>query len=196
MAQPGQQTGAQRRLLGQPQRGLGRRQRDALVGLARDAALQDVQLHEHAHLGAQHLGHHRRRDVVDRAQRVAARGLHLVGVRGDEDDGRVRGALVAADQRGRLEAVHVRHVDVQQDHGEVAPQDLAQRVRARTREHDVLVQIGQHRLEHQQLLRQVVDDQDVGAVGRLGQRAPQAGRRGDGGRGAQRHSHPRSTDIR
>ena len=76
-------------------RRLGGGQRDALVGLAAHPPLHQVQVDEHLHLGAQHLGHHRRQDVVDRAERVAARGLHLVGVGGDEDDRRVRRALVA-----------------------------------------------------------------------------------------------------
>ncbi len=187
MAELRQERRAARRLLGHRQRRFSSRVRHARIGLARDAPLQHLQLDEHAHLGAQHLGHHRRQDVVDRAERVAARGLDLVGVGGDEDDRRVGAALVAPDQRGGLEAVDVGHVDIEQDHRELAGQHLAQRLGARTHEHEVLVQLLQHRLEDQQLLLQVIDDQDVDLVGRFGHRTACA---------CAQHSQPRSTASR
>ena len=189
MAQLGQEGRAAGRLFGHQQRRLGGGLRDARIGLPRDATLQQLQLDEHPHLGAQHLGHHRRQDVVDRAQRIAARGLHLVGVGGDEDDRRVRRALVAADQRGRLEAVDVGHVDVEQDHRELARQHLAQRLGARADEDQVLLQLLEHGPEDQQLLLQVVDHQDVDLL-RLRRQQRAAGRARQVACGAQWHSQP------
>ena len=123
-----------------------------------------MQLDEDLDLAAQHLRHDRRQDVVDGAERIAARGLQLVGVGGDEDDRRVRRALVLADQLGGFEAVDVGHVDVEQDHRELALQDFAQRLASGADEHQVLPQVFEHGAEDQQLLCQVVDDQDVRLV--------------------------------
>src|SRR5262249_9737960 len=122
------------------------------------------QLDEHLDLGAQHLGHDRREDVIDGAQLVALGGVHLVGEGGDEDDGRVGGLLAAADERGRLQAVHARHVDVEQDDGEVLFQHAAQRLLAGARKDEVLPQLAQDGLHDEQLLRQIIDDQDVDLV--------------------------------
>ena len=126
------------------------------------ALLHLPQLDEHLDLAAQDIGAHRREDVVDRAERIALRRLHLVGVGGDEDDRRVRRLLVLPDELRRLQAVDVGHVDVEQDHRELARQHLAQRFRARAHHHQVLVELLEDRAEDEQLLRQIVDDQDVG----------------------------------
>ena len=67
-----------------------RGQRDPLLGLALHLLRHPVQLDEDLHLGAQDLGHDRREDVVDRAERIALGRVHLVGEGGDEDDRRVR----------------------------------------------------------------------------------------------------------
>jgi hypothetical protein len=153
----GEELGAPRRLLGcralgfQPGHGLG-------------ASLRPVQLDEHFDLAAQDLRDHRRQDVIDRAQRIPARGLHLVGVRGHEDDRRVLGLAVLADQLGGLDAVDVGHVDVEQDDREVALQELAQRVRAGVRHDQVLAKLLQYHLECQTLVRQVIDYKDVDPV--------------------------------
>ena len=86
-----QEVRAARVLLGDLARRLGRGERDALVGAAGAGAAAQVQLDEHlAPCVRSTSGTDRRQDVVDRAERVAARGLHLVGVGGDEDDRRVR----------------------------------------------------------------------------------------------------------
>ena len=47
-------------------------------------------------------------------------------------------------------------------------QYLAQRFAARANEHQVLVQLFEHGAEDEQLLGQVVDDEDVGALVRQG----------------------------
>jgi hypothetical protein len=72
-----------------------------------------VQLDEHRHLGAQHLGHYRLGEEVDGPHRVAV-GHQPVGavVGGQEDDGDVAGAVALADQRGGLQPVHPRHPHV------------------------------------------------------------------------------------
>jgi hypothetical protein len=194
MAQVRQAGRAPVRFLGRLQSSSRGRQRHALVRLPGDAPLQHRQFDEDPHLGAKDLGHHRRQDVVDRAQRVAAAGLDLVRVGGDEDDGGVRRSLVTPDESGRLQPVDVGHVDVQQDHRELARQYLAQGLGARAHADDVLLQVLQHRLEDHQLLGQVVDDQDVHlvAVTVLDRGLGRAGRQ----KGFQRHSHPLKTASR
>ena len=122
------------------------------VGLPAHLLLHRMQLHEDLHLAAQHFGHHRREDVVDRAERVAARGLHLVGIGRDEDDRRVRRALVLSDQRRGLETVDVGHVDVEQDHREFTLEQHAQRLASRSNQDHLLCQRFEHRGEDHQLL--------------------------------------------
>ena len=65
---------------------------------------------------------------------------------------------------GRLEAVHVRHVDVEQDDGELLLEHLLQRLLAGAGGDDVLPQLLEDRAEDDMLVRQVVDDQDVGLL--------------------------------
>ena len=112
-------------------------------------------------LRPQDLRDDRREDVVDRAEGIALGGVHLVAEGRDEDDRRMRRLPAAADHRGRLEAVHVRHVDVEQDHGEFLLQQVAQRLPTGTRRDEVLAQALEDRLVDQELLGQVVDHQDV-----------------------------------
>ena len=72
--------------------------------------------------------------------------------------------LALADQGGRLEAVQLRHVDVEQDHREIVGQQPPQGLAPGVDRDDRLVQLLQHRLDGQQLVRHVVDDQDLGLV--------------------------------
>jgi hypothetical protein len=150
---------------------LGRGQRGAvlllleqahLLGLGLDLLRLLEEVHEDEHLRAQDLRHHRRLDEVHRPERVAARDHRVVvAERGEEDDRRLLRALALADQGGGLEAVHARHVDVEQDHREVGLQQLLQRLAARGGLHQVLAEVAQDRLEREQLVRAVVDEQDV-----------------------------------
>jgi hypothetical protein len=117
------------------------------------------ELDQDGNLGAQHLGNDRGHDVVDRTQRVALRHVHFLGERGDEDDRRVGGPLPIADERSGLEAVHPGHPHVEQDDGEVLPEQPPQRLTARLRGHDVDVERQQDRLQRDELVRVVVDDQ-------------------------------------
>ena len=61
--------------------------------------------------------------VTDRdiAVRVVAEG-------GDEDDRHVLRCLALADERGRLESIHPRHVYIQQDDREFLLEQMAQRI--------------------------------------------------------------------
>ena len=67
----------------------------------------------------------------------------------------------AADHRGGLEAVHVRHVDVEQDHRELALEQEPQRLPSRMRRDHVLAEAFEDGLVDQEFLGQVVHDQDV-----------------------------------
>ena len=87
---------------------------------ARRGARLGVELEEDADLGAQDGRVVRLEDVVDGAGRVAAEDVvALLADRGHEDDRHRARALAALDQLGGLEAVHARHLHVEQHDGEV-----------------------------------------------------------------------------
>ena len=138
--------------------------RQSAVQLTQLAALA-VQLDQHRHLAAQDLRHHGNGHVVDRARLVAAQPVELGDVDpGDEDDGSFLEARVGMDQLGRLEAVHLRHADIEQHHRELFAQKLVERVGARVREHQILPEIAQDGLIGEQPCRLVIDQQDVHPV--------------------------------
>ena len=63
-----------------------------------------------------------------RARRVSAEGVvGTVVDRGEEDDRDVTRALAPLDVRGRLEAVHSRHLDIQQNDREIVRQQRLER---------------------------------------------------------------------
>ena len=76
-----------------------------------------------------------------RAELVAAARVCLVPVGSHEDDRRVLRSRPLADEQRGLEAVHDRHVDVEQDDRELHLQDVAQRLLPGPRADDVLVQL-------------------------------------------------------
>ena len=82
--------------------------------------------------------------------------------RGEEDDRDALGLLALADDAGGLVAVHARHVDVEQDHRELALEQMAQRLLAGAGDHD-LGQILDHGADGEQVVLVVVDDQDRAA---------------------------------
>ena len=103
-------------LLGEPMLHLPALALAELLGLPPDLLCRPVQVDEDPDLRAEHLGHDRLEQEVDRPDRVAPEHLHvgaLVG--GQEDDRGVSRAVALADQVGDLEAVHARHLDVHQD---------------------------------------------------------------------------------
>ena len=90
-------------------------------------ALFDVQVDEHAHLGTQDGRVERLHQVVDAAALVSREHVRGVALdRRDEDDRDVRGARVALHQRRGLEAVHARHLHVQQHQRELVREQVAQ----------------------------------------------------------------------
>jgi hypothetical protein len=98
------------------------RRAEALLAGAQCRVLA-IELDERRDLRAQDVRVVRLEDVVHRADLVSAEHLLALLVdRGQEDDRDLRGPLAALDELGRLEAVHARHLDVQQDRGVVAIQ--------------------------------------------------------------------------
>ncbi len=92
--------------------------------------------------------------------------MDFIGVGGNENDRRQGGFFALANIRGRLVAVHVRHVDVEEDHREVMLQDELQRVGARPGGDDVFVELFQDRAQNQEVLGKIVYDQNVDFIGR------------------------------
>ena len=133
----------------------------ALLGLPLHARGLLVEVHEDPDLGAEDLGVDRGADVVHRPQRVDPRDVLLVVLGGEEDDGRRLRALALADEGGGLEAVHARHVHVQQDHREVLVQDVLQRLLARLGLDQVLAELGQDGLQDDELVGTVVHEEDA-----------------------------------
>ncbi len=87
------------------------------------------------------------------------------------------GLVALPDERRGLEAVHVRHLHVQQDHGEVMGEEPLQRLAPGLRLDQVLPQPLEHRLERDEVGGLVVDQQDVDAVVRRVAGSGAAGRR-------------------
>jgi hypothetical protein len=80
---------------------------------------------------------------------------------GEEDDREVPRLLPRLDQAGGLEPVHVGHLDVEQHGGELATQQLAQRLLARTGAHQLEPERLEHRFEREQVVGPIVDEQDA-----------------------------------
>jgi hypothetical protein len=125
-----------------------------------------MELDEDGHLRAEHLGLERLEHVVDRARRVAAEHVPLVlRDRGQEDDRNVLRQLPLLDQRSGLEPVEARHQDVEQDAGELlVQQQRAQRLLSGASVNEVLPEGLEDRLERDQVLLDVVDEQQVDAL--------------------------------
>src|SRR5690348_885409 len=90
--------------------------------------------------------------------------LHLLVDRRQEDDRDAAGLLSAADDLGGLVAVHDRHVDVEQDDRELALEQVAKRLFARTSRND-LAKIIQDALDSEQVPLVVVDQEDARPLG-------------------------------
>ena len=75
-----------------------------------------------------------------------------------------RRALAAADQLDGLVAVETGHGDVHQDQRELLPQHRLQRLGPGIRAHERVPGVLEDRLERQQVLRMVVDEEDADAA--------------------------------
>jgi hypothetical protein len=73
-------------------------------------------------------------------------------------------AISLPDQRGGLEPIHLRHLHVQQNHGEIVAQQALQRFAPRLGPDQVLAEILQHGLEGNQIGGLVVYQEDVDFV--------------------------------
>ena len=136
-----------------------------LVGALAPQSLA-LELGEDGDLGAQHDGLEGLEHVVHGAGLVAAQHVGHVGAdRGQEDDRRARAAFAPADVLRRLEAVHARHLDVEQHDGEILVEQRAQRLLARARRHEPHIERFEHGGQREQVLGPVVDEQDGGRLG-------------------------------
>src|SRR5437588_1741334 len=126
-----------------------------LAGLA-------VELGEHLDLGAQYFGHHRHRDVVDRAHLIAPQTVDIADLDGgDEDHRRLLEAGVLADHGGEFEAVEFRHADIDQDDGDVVLEQELERFAAGGDRDQVLAEILENYFIGKQLRRLIVDQKNV-----------------------------------
>jgi hypothetical protein len=125
-----------------------------------------VQLDEDRDLGQEDLRIERLEDVVDSARRVAAKDLLLVlRDRRYEDDRHVTRALALLDQRRGLEAVELGHLHVEEDHGDLVAEELPERLVAGVRVQQRLSERREDAFEREQVLRPVVDEEDVRHLG-------------------------------
>jgi len=131
-----------------------------------DLLLLAIEIDEDADLRAQDIGLERLEHVVHRADRVALEDVRLLlADRGQEDDRDVARPLTGLDQARRVEAVHARHLDVEQDDRELTRQQVLERLFARIGADQRLRERLEDRFERQQVLRAIVDEQDVDFVG-------------------------------
>ena len=136
-----------------------------LAGLA-------IELGEDLDLGAQHLRHDRHRHVIHRAHLVAAQAVDVGEMDGgDEDDRGLLEARMLADHRRQLEAVELRHADVDQHDRDVRLQQMFQRLAAGGGLDQILPELLQDDLIGEQLRRLIVDQQNVDLVVRSHERS-------------------------
>ena len=123
-----------------------------------------MQLEEHVGLAPQDVRLDRLVEEVDRAGLVALEHAVLVArAGGDEDDRHVARALAAAHQLGQLEAVHLRHLHVEQRQRDVVHEQQLERLGARARLQQLDVVAAQQRRQREQVLLEVVDEQALDA---------------------------------
>ncbi len=114
----------------------------------------------------QDLRDHRGEQKVGGTALIGLQAIDFVGQEGgDENDGNIGRAGPLVNGLGRFEAVHAGHVDVEQDHGEVVQQDLAQRLLTGARRDHVVTGFVRPLIEQagqsQQAARIVIDDQNL-----------------------------------
>jgi hypothetical protein len=100
-----------------------------LLVLARDLVGFLAEIDKHRNFRDQNIGVNWLEQKIDRANLIAARHMRITGVeRGQKNDRRMLRAIAPADQLSRLEAIHTRHLNIEQDHGEILAQQEFQRV--------------------------------------------------------------------
>ena len=144
------------------------RRPEALLGGPQLGALL-LELEQHRHLRAQHVGVDRLEHVVDRARGVAARDVLGVGITGGQEDDRgVLVPLAALDQLDGLKPVEARHPDVHDDDREVLVEEVLQRLLPGRRGDHLAAERLQHGAQSDEALRLVVD-YEYGAAYRYSQ---------------------------
>src|SRR5688572_28484102 len=84
--------------------------------------------------------------------------------RSQEDDRSEPRLFPFADQRRSLEAVHVRHIDVEENHRDVFLQKKLQGLAAGGSLNQILVELFEDGLERYQVLGPVIDEKDIDLV--------------------------------
>ncbi len=103
---------------------------------------------------------------VHRARLVTAKhSIRFAGARGQENDRNVFGTLRAAHEFGELEAVHLRHLHIDERQRELVLQDQLNALVARACGDDVRIVPTQQRFERDQVLLDVVDHQNARTFG-------------------------------
>jgi len=102
-----------------PVRQPGQRVVEGTMGERGGVLAQPVQVDEDGQLRPQHGRVERLHDVVDGPGRIGLQAALGRVLPGDEDDRHVAGLLPAPDRGGRLEPVHARQADIEQDRGDV-----------------------------------------------------------------------------
>ena len=150
----------------------GPQQRVALVlaqqlRLRLELFLLEIEIDEHLRLRAENVRIEGLHQIVDRPLGVAAKDVGGVAShRRDEDDRNVAAARPLLDQAGGLKPVQARHLDVQQDEREVAPQELPERLLARGGGDQLVPERGEDRLQRHHVRGVVIHQQDAGALRR------------------------------
>ena len=135
-----------------------------LVELLQLAGLAE-QFGENPHLGAQQFRHHRHGKIIHRARLIAAQ---IIGFRqvngGDEDDRGLLEARMLADHLGQLEAVQLRHADIDQDDRDIGLEQIGQRLLGRGGRDQIFAQLLQHHLIAEQLAGLIIHQQDIDGI--------------------------------
>ena len=131
------------------------------VAVALENGVLAGQIDEDRHLGPQHFRDDRLIQIIDGSHVVAAKQMFLALERGQEDDRRVFRPLALPDHGGGFEAVHVGHLDVEQNRCEIVFKTSPQRLLAGLGLDQFLAESVENGLERDQVLRLVVDQQDL-----------------------------------
>src|SRR5206468_2703080 len=91
-------------------------------------------LNECGDFRSQDIWRKRFKDVIDAAQEITLADMDIAFTdRRQKDNGSMFGLIAVANQRSRLESVHVGHFNIEQNNGDFIPQKILQRLHARSR---------------------------------------------------------------
>jgi hypothetical protein len=100
--------------------------------------------------------------LIDGAGAVAFHHVLVFAEVGGQEDDRDRGGLLPLlDHLGQLEAVHIRHLDVEHQQREFLGDEREQRLVRGAGAHQAVGRVFQHGLERDEIFRLVIDQQDV-----------------------------------